>query len=104
MVCANPNRVRVGETDLTISELCAGQATKIVLDGSAEPCKQMDHMKHKKKQNIFRHIQTKECVYVCETSELAESVLKLKQNGWWETGNVISKLCSGQATKKGVGE
>ena len=61
----------------------------------------MGHIKHKKKQNIFRHIQTKECVYVCETSELAESVLKLKQNGWCEAGNVISKLCAGQATKKG---
>ena len=58
-------------------------------------------MKHKKKGNMFRHIQTKECVYVCETSELAESVLKLKQNGWCEAGNVISKLCADQATKKG---
>ena len=58
-------------------------------------------MKHKKKRNIFRHIQTKKCVYVYETSELAESVLKLKQNGWCEAGNVISKLCAGQATKKG---
>ena len=57
-------------------------------------------MKHKKKQNIFRHIQTKVCVYVRDTSELAESVLKLKQNGWCEAGNVISKLCTGQATKK----
>ena len=61
----------------------------------------MGHIKHKKKQNIFRHIQTKECVYVCETSELAESVLKLKQNGWCEAGNVISKLCAGKAIKKG---
>ena len=61
-------------------------------------------MKQKKKRNIFRHIQTKECVYVCGTSELAESVLKLKQNGWCEAGNVISKLCAGQATRKGVGE
>ena len=61
----------------------------------------MGHMKHKKKRNMFRHIQTKECVYLCETSELAESVLKLKQNGWCEAGNVISKLCAGQATKKG---
>ena len=43
-------------------------------------------------------------MYVRETSELAESVLKLKQNGWCEAGNVISKLCAGQATKKGVGE
>ena len=61
-------------------------------------------MKHKKKRSIFRRILTKECVYVCETSELAESVLKLKQNGWWEIGNVISKLCASQATKKGVVE
>ena len=30
MVCANPNKVRAGEADMTISELCAGQATKIV--------------------------------------------------------------------------
>ena len=37
MICANPNRVRVGEAHITISELCADQATKIVLDGSAEP-------------------------------------------------------------------
>ena len=37
MVCANPNRVRVGEADITISELCASETTKIVLDGSAEP-------------------------------------------------------------------
>ena len=64
----------------------------------------MGHMKQKKKRNIFRHIQTKECVYVCGTSELAESVLKLKQNGWCEASTVISKLCAGQATKKGVGE
>ena len=43
------------------------------------------------------------CVRVCvrETSQLAESVLKLKQNGWCEAGNTISKLCAGQATKKG---
>ena len=63
----------------------------------------MGHMKHEKKQNIFRHIQTEECVCVCvcETSQLAESVLKLKQNGWCEAGNMISKLCAGQATKKG---
>ena len=61
-------------------------------------------MKHKKKRNIFRHIQTKESVYVCETSELAESVLKPKQNSWCEAGNVISKLCVGETTKKGVGE
>ena len=61
----------------------------------------MGHMKHKKKRNIFRHIQTKECVYVCETSELAESVLKLKQNGWCEAGNVISNLCASQVTKNG---
>ena len=27
-------------------------------------------------------------VCVCETSQLAESVLKLKQNGWCEAGNV----------------
>ena len=66
----------------------------------------MGHMKHKKKQNVFRHIQTEECVCVCvcvcvcETSQLAESVLKLKQNGWCEAGNTISKLCAGQATKK----
>ena len=64
----------------------------------------MGHMKHKEKQSIFGHIQNKECVYVCETSELAKSVLKLKQNGWCETGSVISKLCAGQATEKGVGE
>ena len=37
MACANPNRVRVGEANITISELCAGQATKIVLNSSAEP-------------------------------------------------------------------
>ena len=61
----------------------------------------MGHIRHKKKRNIFRHIQTKVCVYVRETSELAESVLKLKQNGWCEARNVISKLCAGQATKEG---
>ena len=32
------------------------------------------------------------------------SVFKLKQNGWCEAGNLISKLCASQATKKGVGE
>ena len=61
----------------------------------------MGHIRHKKKRNIFRHIQTKVCVYVRETSELAESVLKLKQNGWCEAGNVISNLCASQVTKKG---
>ena len=50
---------------------------------------------------MFRYIQTKECVYVCETSELSESVLKLKENGWCEAGNVISNLCASQVTKKG---
>ena len=40
-------------------------------------------------------------VCVCETSPLAESVLKLKQNGRCEAGNTISKLFAGQATKKG---
>ena len=61
----------------------------------------MGHMKHKKNRNMFGHIQTKEYVYVCETSELAECVLKLKQNSWCEASNVISKLCADQATKKG---
>ena len=36
MVCANPNKVRAGEADVTISELYVGQATKIMLDGSTE--------------------------------------------------------------------
>ena len=38
---------------------------------------------------------------VCETIQLPESVLKLKQNGWCKAGNVVSKLCASQATKKG---
>ena len=51
----------------------------------AEPRYQMGHMKHETEQNIFRHIQTKEWVYICEASELTERqcVVKLKQNGWW---------------------
>ena len=72
MVCENPNKVRAGETSNANSLLCVDQATKNVLDGSADPRKQMGHMKHKTKRNIFRHIQTKECVYVCETRDLAE--------------------------------
>ena len=40
-------------------------------------------------------------VCLCETSQLAESVLKLKLNDWCEAGNVISKLSAAQATKKG---
>ena len=31
-----------------------------------------------------------------------DSVLKLKQNGWCEAGNVISKLFASQATKNGL--
>ena len=60
-------------------------------------------MKHKKKQNIQTCLNWRMFVRVCvcETSQLAESVLKLKLNGWCEAGNVISKLCAGQATKKG---
>ena len=54
------------------SVFCADQVTKNVLDGSAGPHKQMGQMKYKTKRNIFRHIQTKECVHVCESSELAE--------------------------------
>ena len=41
------------------------------------------------------------CVCVRETSQLAESVLKLKLNSWCEAGDVISKLCASRATKKG---
>ena len=54
------------------SVFCAYQVTKNVLDGSAGPHKQMGQMKYKTKRNIFRHIQTKECVHVCKSSELAE--------------------------------
>ena len=51
----------VGEAGNVISVLCAGQATKnVLMDGSAEPCYQMGHMKHETKRNEFRHIQTKE--------------------------------------------
>ena len=32
------------------------------------------------------------CVCVCERSELAEGVLKLKQNDWCDASNVIRKL------------
>ena len=61
-----------GEAGNAISILCTGQGTKNVLNGSAEPRYQMGHMKHKTKRNIFRHVQTKECVYIFETIELAE--------------------------------
>ena len=37
MVCAKPNKVCAEEAGIAISVLCAGQATKNVLDGSAEP-------------------------------------------------------------------
>ena len=74
----------IGEAGNGISILCAGQATKNVLDGSAEPRYQMRHMKHKTKQNILRHIQTKECVYICEKVDWLKGdfELKLKQKGW----------------------
>ena len=32
----------------------------MLMDGSAEPCYQMGHMKHETKRNEFRYIQTKE--------------------------------------------
>ena len=76
----------VGEAGNAISIFCNGLATKnMLVDGSAEPRYQMGHMKHETEQNIFRHIQTKEWVYICEASELTERqcVVKLKQNGWW---------------------
>ena len=51
----------VGEEGNVISLLCAGQAIKnVLMDGSADPCYQMGHMKHETKRNEFRHIQTKE--------------------------------------------
>ena len=37
MVCGNPNKMRAWEADVTVSDLCNGQATKIMLDGSTEP-------------------------------------------------------------------
>ena len=74
----------VGEADNDISILCAGQVTKNVwMDGSAEPRYQMGHMKHETKQNILRHIQTKECVCICETSELAETQLSGQTETKW---------------------
>ena len=60
----------------------------------------MGHMKHKMCVRVCVCVCVCVRMCVCETSQLAESVLKLKQNGWCETGNVISKLCAGQATKK----
>ena len=57
--------MRAGEADVTISELCAGQATKIVWDGSTEPRRQRGHMKHKKKQNIETCSNWRMCMRVC---------------------------------------
>ena len=37
MVCSNPNKVCVGQAGNAITVLCAGQATKNVLDDSANP-------------------------------------------------------------------
>ena len=74
----------VGEADNAISTLCPGQATKnMLMDGSAEPRYQMALIKHEIKRNIFRHIQTKECVYICETSDLAERQLRAQNESKW---------------------
>ena len=62
--------MHVGEAGHAISKLCAGQATKnLMADGPAEPSyghtgmekRQMDVTQ---KGNMFRHIQTKKCVYM----------------------------------------
>ena len=83
-VCSNQNKVCVGEVGNAISILCTGNATKnVLMDGSAEPRYQMGHMKHETKQNIFRHIQTKECVCICEASELAERQLSAQTETKW---------------------
>ena len=74
----------VGEAGNAISILCDGQATKSMLvDGSAEPRYQMGHMKRETKQNIFRYIQTKDCVYIYEASELAERQLCAQTETKW---------------------
>ena len=57
-------------------------------------------MKHKTKRNIFKL--TNVCMCVKQVNWLrGDCVLKLKQNSWCEAGNVISKLWTSQATKKG---
>ena len=74
----------VGETGNTFTILCTGQATKnMLVDGSAEPCYQMGHIKYETKRNTFRHIQTKECVFICETRELAERQLCAQAETKW---------------------
>ena len=72
-----------GEAGNAIIILCTGQRTKNVFNGSAEPRYQMGHMKHKTKRNIFRHIQTKERVYICEIIELAEKRLCAQTETKW---------------------
>ena len=82
----------VGEVGNAISILCNGHATKnVLMDGSAEPRYQMGHMKHETKQNIFRHIHTKECVYICETSELAERRLCAQTETKWLVGRQVMR-------------
>ena len=63
------NKMVGGKTGNKISKLCAGQATKNVLeDGSTEPVwahwagtekRQMDEAQ---KRNLFRHLKTENCV------------------------------------------
>ena len=74
----------VGDAGNAISILCGNQVTKNrLVDGSAKPCCQMRFMKHEMKEKIFRHIQSKECVYICETSELAERQLFAQTETKW---------------------
>ena len=74
----------VGEADNAISILCADQITKnILMNGFAEPRYQMGHMKRETKRNIFRHIQTKKCVNICETIEPAERRLCAQTEKKW---------------------
>ena len=81
-----------GEAGNAISILFAGRASKnVLMDGSAEPRYQIGHVKHETKRNIFRHIQTKECVYICETSELAERRLCAQTETKWLVGRQVMR-------------
>ena len=91
-LCAQAeNKMVGGEAGNKISKLCAGHATKNVL-GVVPPslCGHTGMEKRQEeeaqKRNIFRHVQTKKCVY--ENTIVGG-----------EAGKKISKLCVAQATK-----
>ena len=99
IVCANQNKMFVGKVGNAMSNCVPARRLNLLsLWGHTELEKrQMDEAQ---KRNIFRHIQTKNCV--SKTNEMTERQLSAHTENRivvGEASNKIGKLCASQATK-----